>query len=130
MIRPASGAMTISSPSGAGVTTPVAWMTARIDPTVASSTLTGAGASLSVSSAAGLLHAAVANVPTTTPNTNHLLRASVAREFEFNAGSGIMAAELQWRARDRRARSVIDRWHPANAAGRHALPAAPEGGPR
>src|SRR5262245_38743889 len=119
MMRPASGAMTINSPSGAGVTIPVAWRTARSDPILASSTLTGTGASLSVSSALCLLHAAVTIAAARIADTNHgdtkvterkkFLHGSVARDRVSQRRGTFMAAELLSRARDPQGPSGIDR---------------------
>src|SRR5262245_54536359 len=109
MMRPGSGAMTVSSPSGAGLMMPVAWRTARIDPVLASSTLTGTGASLSVSSAVCLLHAVVAIAATRITNHEDTLRASVARDRIFQMPDTFMATELLSRVRDPQGLSGIDR---------------------
>src|SRR5262245_21329545 len=107
MMRPGSGAMTVSSPSGAGLMMPVAWRTARIDPVLASSTLTGTGASLSVSSAVCLLHAAIVAIAAIKVATNH--GDTEVTETKRLLRDTFMAAELLSRVRDPQGLSGIDR---------------------
>src|SRR5262249_8462901 len=111
-------------------TTPVAWRTARIEPVRASSTLTGTGAWLSVSSAVCLLQVVVAsaterttNFQTPTPKQRRM--SWKLRVGDWRLSAAFMAAALLWRARDPLAQFETGRSHPVTSAGRREWPAVP-----